>query len=316
MEQDKIIAERYFIKSINGEETVQDMKTGLIWTRRAARVNWMEAARYAKIFEYGGYSDWRIPTFEQLKTLFKNREKNTPPSLYNWEQEVWNNYDGCMAGLYWCMPYYDFGGNIRWGICFNEYLLDTNPDEKYYVKYVRTDNPEIKDYRSSDIFENIKYLEMFGMDKSKYSKPFLERWNKFKSSMGSVLDNVSEIESNKEQFLNDIALCICNGIRGDRSEKGVLFPWSIKVNTENLLAGITIRAAMLRNRVLSFTSESEAVKRSPVIFEIDDLGEEIRQDVFFLYWLIECSRKGHIPLYFGDLGYWKLSQGIDPFLFK
>ncbi len=54
----------------NGDGTVSDPVTGLMWAReRGARVGWEEACRNAAARRTGGYSDWRMPTIKELYSL-------------------------------------------------------------------------------------------------------------------------------------------------------------------------------------------------------------------------------------------------------
>ena len=60
----------------NGDGTVTDMKSGLMWTQKDSYSDMGQFLTWAKTREYvaglrtGGYDDWRIPTLEQLKTLY------------------------------------------------------------------------------------------------------------------------------------------------------------------------------------------------------------------------------------------------------
>ena len=55
---------------------VVDQETGLMWTRRdnGEDVNWHEANEYARHLRLGGYSDWRLPTIEELEKLYDPKE--------------------------------------------------------------------------------------------------------------------------------------------------------------------------------------------------------------------------------------------------
>lgn len=71
--------DRYLVKG----GLVKDPTTGLIWMRcsfgqswngstckgKAAELSWTQATNVPRHFDYSGYSDWRIPTLEELKTL-------------------------------------------------------------------------------------------------------------------------------------------------------------------------------------------------------------------------------------------------------
>ena len=52
--------------------TVLDGKTGLMWaaTDNGEDINWADAVSYGDTFQGGGYTDWRLPTEKELRTIF------------------------------------------------------------------------------------------------------------------------------------------------------------------------------------------------------------------------------------------------------
>ncbi|MCX5829153.1 MAG: caspase family protein [Deltaproteobacteria bacterium] len=58
-----------FIAYDNG--TVLDTKTNLMWAARdnGSNINWYDANKYCKNYRGGGYSDWRLPTGDELVAL-------------------------------------------------------------------------------------------------------------------------------------------------------------------------------------------------------------------------------------------------------
>ncbi len=53
-------------------ETVLDTRTGLMWAAKdnGSNINWQDAKRYCESYSGGGYSDWRIPTQDELAGLY------------------------------------------------------------------------------------------------------------------------------------------------------------------------------------------------------------------------------------------------------
>jgi hypothetical protein len=72
----------------NGDGTVTDLNTGLIWVQaRGAKVTWDEAVAGAAKCRVGGHSDWRMPTIKELYSLinvnggFHNSAANSTPYI-------------------------------------------------------------------------------------------------------------------------------------------------------------------------------------------------------------------------------------------
>ncbi len=69
--------ERYIIKN----DYVIDNLTGLIWQRYSSpESNWNEAKEYCKKSRTGGFSDWRLPSIDELMTIVDKRRY--APSIY------------------------------------------------------------------------------------------------------------------------------------------------------------------------------------------------------------------------------------------
>jgi hypothetical protein len=71
--------ERRFVD--NGDGTITDKKTNLMWIKNGWRIDffsavkWTDAIRKCEEFRYGGFTDWRLPTIKEWKSLLdKNNE--------------------------------------------------------------------------------------------------------------------------------------------------------------------------------------------------------------------------------------------------
>ena len=53
----------------NGDGTVTDTVTGLMWEKAVRRLEWADAEAAASTATTGGYSDWRVPTVKELYSL-------------------------------------------------------------------------------------------------------------------------------------------------------------------------------------------------------------------------------------------------------
>lgn len=58
-------------------ETVLDTRTNLMWAAKdnGSKIEWAIAYRYCKNYRGGGYKDWRLPTQEELSSLYDSSAK-------------------------------------------------------------------------------------------------------------------------------------------------------------------------------------------------------------------------------------------------
>jgi hypothetical protein len=56
----------------NGDGTVTDVITGLMWaaTDNGSPISWPDARRYCQNYIGGGHTDWRMPTLDELSSLY------------------------------------------------------------------------------------------------------------------------------------------------------------------------------------------------------------------------------------------------------
>jgi hypothetical protein len=68
-----------FIAYDNG--TVLDTKTNLMWAAKdnGSNINWQGAKNYCENYRGGGYTDWRMPTQDELSSLYDASATNTNP---------------------------------------------------------------------------------------------------------------------------------------------------------------------------------------------------------------------------------------------
>jgi hypothetical protein len=65
----------------NGDGTVTDAKTGLMWADKDNGINisWAQAKNYCLSYRGGGYSDWRMPTQAELAGLYDAAKSRPAP---------------------------------------------------------------------------------------------------------------------------------------------------------------------------------------------------------------------------------------------
>ena len=189
-----------------------DEETGLMWqvkidaSEEHGRLPWNDIFRYCdnkNRENFGGFSDWRIPTIEELETLTTNEAH---PNCYGYDEESYIKkpllYSMSMKyGRFWSRTSNNDDYNFAYGVNFNRKRENSQSKkgkkEKYKTRYVRCvrlwkdediDNEwlKIKDSRDKDSllsfqskFSNSKYqhelneiLEDINMEEKKYLDSF------------------------------------------------------------------------------------------------------------------------------------------------
>lgn len=132
--------ERY---QLNGDGTVQDKATGLIWKRcsegqsgadckqgAAVTYSWMDAIALAAASDFAGSKEWRLPTITELATLLEYR--CTMPAINLTVFPV------TPATNYWSSTPYAGYVNGAWNVNFNDGVQDNcSKNYRLYVRLVR-----------------------------------------------------------------------------------------------------------------------------------------------------------------------------------
>ena len=92
--KNKCKPQSFQIKTVSNQNVVIDKNTGLIWQQSIPKekYKWEDAVDYCKNLTYAGYSDWRLPTPQELLTIVDNSKHdpainttyfpNTPSSSF------------------------------------------------------------------------------------------------------------------------------------------------------------------------------------------------------------------------------------------
>ena len=67
----------------DGNGTVLDTQTKLMWAAKdnGSNINWADAKSYCENYRGGGYTDWRMPTQDELAGLY-DENKSRPGACY------------------------------------------------------------------------------------------------------------------------------------------------------------------------------------------------------------------------------------------
>lgn len=116
-----------------------DQKTGLMWAKNGniagKQMNWDEAMDWVSKLNYGGYSDWRLPTKEELE-IFLKRGGKYPSEWFNT-----NRFFNVQSNSYWTSSISAYSVRVAWDV----YMLDgvvnaSNKAGNYFVWPVRDAN--------------------------------------------------------------------------------------------------------------------------------------------------------------------------------
>ncbi len=116
------------------QPVINDKNTGLGWQKsiRTVAATWSDAYNYCNNLNYGGYSDWRMPTVKELDTILDLGRRNSADPNYfsNTTYSYWwvNNKNETADKLW-----YVYQTSIKyWPTSYA-----TNTSYKYYVRCVR-----------------------------------------------------------------------------------------------------------------------------------------------------------------------------------
>jgi len=119
----------------NGNETVTDNLTGLMWTKNANLPNgqktWQEALDYIASLNssnYLGFNDWHLPNVNQLRSLANAGELHTSSWLNT------QGFSNVQSDFYWSSSTYAYDTDYSWYVyMYDGYVGSLGKDYYYYV---------------------------------------------------------------------------------------------------------------------------------------------------------------------------------------
>lgn len=134
--------ETRFVESVNdnGESTVTDTCTGLMWQKDTADVNndqqidsndrlsWCEALAYCQDLEFAGHDDWRLPNVRELQSIV---------DYGRWNPAI-DPVFGVVSSWNWSSTSYANAPPDAWIVNFSNGYFDVSKDNGNYVRAVRT----------------------------------------------------------------------------------------------------------------------------------------------------------------------------------
>ena len=93
----KCTAQSFTVQKISSKEVVLDNNTGLMWQQTIFMyISWDDAVSYCNDLSYAGYSDWRLPSPQELLTIVDNSQRT--PAINTtyfpdtpWSSDFWSS---------------------------------------------------------------------------------------------------------------------------------------------------------------------------------------------------------------------------------
>ena len=115
----------------NGDGTVTDPSTGLVWQQATAGpMTWKEALAYCEALSLAGHEDWRLPSVTELHSIveYGSRGPSADPA----------RFPGTAGAYYWSSTTYVWHTDAAWVVSFHDGdVNDNNKSFPYYVRAVR-----------------------------------------------------------------------------------------------------------------------------------------------------------------------------------
>lgn len=126
----------------NGNGTVTDTTTGLMWQQDTPDnyMTWKNALSYCENLDLGGYTDWRLPTIKELRSIVDYSRYN--PAI---DTTVFKD---TFASFYWSNTTHSYYTSGAWGVDFYYgygYAATTSKYDSHYVRAVRSGQPVLLD---------------------------------------------------------------------------------------------------------------------------------------------------------------------------
>jgi len=121
--------------AVNGDGTVTDLVTGLVWQQAAptTKYAWADAVAFCPTLTLAGHADWRLPTEIELVTLVDDSLANPGPVIDP------TAFPGAPADWFWSSTPLAGESSIAWYVSFDSgYTTTSVTTSMFYVRCVRS----------------------------------------------------------------------------------------------------------------------------------------------------------------------------------
>ena len=147
----------FTVQTLSNQNVVYDNNTSLMWQQTIPRkyYTWDDALSYCDGLTYAGYSDWRLPTPQELLTIVDN-SRSDPAIDTTFFPDTPNNW-------FWSSSTYVDNTSYAWGVTFGiGYVASNDKHHHIYVRCVRGTTSPATSFNSStvngDVILNVKIV--------------------------------------------------------------------------------------------------------------------------------------------------------------
>jgi len=120
----------------NSKEVVVDNSTNLMWQDdndvKSVTKTWVEAINYCENLNFAGYSDWRLPNINELKSIVDYTKNNSA---------IDSEFSNVASVFYWSSSSVAGYSDSAWLVYFYDGHDDgDDKSHSYYVRCVRDNN--------------------------------------------------------------------------------------------------------------------------------------------------------------------------------
>jgi len=161
------------------EGIIEDTGSALQWekTQNGKKTSWEEATNYVRQLNLGGYTNWRLPTAEELLGLIELAKQKGVKENFNefFNNSGFNGWDDDFYGYYWTSSstsYLNCGQGVNFGNgSTNSYQTASG---KHYIRAVRNKAAACSSKKISNVIISCNHISPPGY------------WNAGKFSIGGV----------------------------------------------------------------------------------------------------------------------------------
>ncbi len=111
----------------DSHKTLVDQENNLMWQNNeesiAIKKDWMGAILYCDNLVLESYEDWRVPTIEELQTIYRSTilKQNVDDLTQNTRQIYYWSNSPIVSGITYAYRIHFYNGDLLWGIKENSY---------------------------------------------------------------------------------------------------------------------------------------------------------------------------------------------------